>query len=159
MRSLFHPESMITGKEDAANNCALRSFTCVVAVLTDEVHVCVSVPVDARGHYTVGKELIDPTMDKIRGLRIAAVASRASLSSTRSAAALDPVLVPSSSNASRQTMARSRSSNFAYTPPLNCLLRSLSHTTRCLPHTQRLSTRIVHSWCVFSAGFPIPARG
>ena len=25
MRALFHPESMITGKEDAANNCALRS--------------------------------------------------------------------------------------------------------------------------------------
>jgi len=43
MRALFHPESMITGKEDAANNYA-------------------------RGHYTVGKELIDPTMDKIRRL-------------------------------------------------------------------------------------------
>jgi tubulin alpha len=43
MRSLFHPESMISGKEDAANNYA-------------------------RGHYTVGKELIDPTMDKIRRL-------------------------------------------------------------------------------------------
>nr|UNW45407.1 alpha-tubulin [Amylostereum areolatum] len=42
-RSLFHPETMITGKEDAANNYA-------------------------RGHYTVGKELIDPTMDKIRRL-------------------------------------------------------------------------------------------
>ncbi|EEB94761.1 hypothetical protein MPER_06375, partial [Moniliophthora perniciosa FA553] len=32
-RSLFHPETMITGKEDAANNYA-------------------------RGHYTIGKELI-----------------------------------------------------------------------------------------------------
>ncbi|KAJ6628843.1 tubulin alpha [Mycena sp. CBHHK59/15] len=42
-RSLFHPETMITGKEDAANNYA-------------------------RGHYTVGKELIDPVMDKIRRL-------------------------------------------------------------------------------------------
>ncbi|KAI9890996.1 MAG: alpha-tubulin [Vezdaea aestivalis] len=40
-RQLFHPEQMITGKEDASNNYA-------------------------RGHYTVGKELIDPVMDKIR---------------------------------------------------------------------------------------------
>jgi tubulin alpha len=66
MRSLFHPESMITGKEDAANNCAPLSHL-VVVVITDVVHVCV-LPVDARGHYTVGKELIDPTMDKIRRL-------------------------------------------------------------------------------------------
>ncbi|KAH9927179.1 alpha2 tubulin [Epithele typhae] len=42
-RSLFHPETMISGKEDAANNYA-------------------------RGHYTVGKELIDPVMDKLRRL-------------------------------------------------------------------------------------------
>jgi tubulin alpha len=40
---LFHPDQMITGKEDAANNYA-------------------------RGHYTVGKELIDVTLDKIRHL-------------------------------------------------------------------------------------------
>ncbi|KAI0787049.1 tubulin alpha [Irpex lacteus] len=42
-RSLFHPETMISGKEDAANNYA-------------------------RGHYTVGKELIDPVMDRVRRL-------------------------------------------------------------------------------------------
>lgn len=40
-RSLFHPEYMITGKEDASNNYA-------------------------RGHYTVGKELIDQVLDKVR---------------------------------------------------------------------------------------------
>uniref|UniRef100_A0A915MI48 Tubulin alpha chain n=1 Tax=Meloidogyne javanica TaxID=6303 RepID=A0A915MI48_MELJA len=40
-RQLFHPEQLITGKEDAANNYA-------------------------RGHYTIGKELIDATMDRIR---------------------------------------------------------------------------------------------
>src|SRR5271167_1973044 len=40
-RSLFHPEQMITGKEDASNNYA-------------------------RGHYTVGKELIDQVLDKVR---------------------------------------------------------------------------------------------
>merc|ERR1712226_242017 len=42
-RQLFHPEQIITGKEDAANNYA-------------------------RGHYTVGKELIDQIMDRIRRL-------------------------------------------------------------------------------------------
>ena len=40
-RQLFHPDQMITGKEDAANNYA-------------------------RGHYTIGKEQIDITMDKVR---------------------------------------------------------------------------------------------
>ncbi|GLH07112.1 Tubulin alpha-2 chain [Gryllus bimaculatus] len=40
-RNLFHPEQLITGKEDAANNYA-------------------------RGHYTIGKECIDLTLDRIR---------------------------------------------------------------------------------------------
>jgi len=38
---LFHPEELISGKEDAANNYA-------------------------RGHYTVGKEIIDKVIDKVR---------------------------------------------------------------------------------------------
>ncbi|TWW56999.1 Tubulin alpha-1C chain [Takifugu flavidus] len=42
-RQLFHPEQLITGKEDAANNYA-------------------------RGHYTVGKEIIDVVLDRIRKL-------------------------------------------------------------------------------------------
>ena len=40
-RALFHPDQMITGKEDAANNYA-------------------------RGHYTIGKELIEVAMDRIK---------------------------------------------------------------------------------------------
>ncbi len=40
-KNLFHPEQMISGKEDAANNYA-------------------------RGHYTVGKEQIDTVLDKLR---------------------------------------------------------------------------------------------
>lgn len=40
-KQLFHPEQMINGKEDAANNYA-------------------------RGHYTIGKELIDNVLDRIR---------------------------------------------------------------------------------------------
>jgi len=40
-RQLFHPEQLITGKEDAANNYA-------------------------RGHYTIGKDIIDSVLDKVR---------------------------------------------------------------------------------------------
>ena len=40
-RQLFHPEQLITGKEDAANNYA-------------------------RGHYTIGKEIVDLVLDRIR---------------------------------------------------------------------------------------------
>jgi len=40
-RQLFHPEQLLTWKEDAANNYA-------------------------RGHYTIGKEIIDVTLDRIR---------------------------------------------------------------------------------------------
>ncbi|XP_051464384.1 tubulin alpha-4 chain-like [Apus apus] len=42
-RELFHPEQLITGKEDAANNYA-------------------------RGHYSVGKEKIDMALDRVRKL-------------------------------------------------------------------------------------------
>ena len=40
-RRLFHPELLISGKEDAANNYA-------------------------RGHYTIGKEMVDSVIDRIR---------------------------------------------------------------------------------------------
>lgn len=42
-KQLFHPEQLITGKEDAANNYA-------------------------RGHYTIGKEIVDVVLDRIRKL-------------------------------------------------------------------------------------------
>jgi len=42
-RALYHPEQLITGKEDAANNYA-------------------------RGHYTVGKEIVDLCLDRVRKL-------------------------------------------------------------------------------------------
>ena len=42
-KKLFHPEQLITGKEDAANNYA-------------------------RGHYTIGKEIIDVVLDRVRKL-------------------------------------------------------------------------------------------
>lgn len=40
-RMLFHPEQLISGKEDAANNYA-------------------------RGHYAIGKEIIDSVVDRAR---------------------------------------------------------------------------------------------
>ena len=42
-RQLFHPDQLLSGKEDAANNYA-------------------------RGHYTVGKEMLNKTMDRITKL-------------------------------------------------------------------------------------------
>ncbi len=42
-RQLFHPEQLISGKEDAANNFA-------------------------RGHYTIGKEIVDLCLERIRKL-------------------------------------------------------------------------------------------
>merc|ERR1712167_441720 len=39
-RQLFHPEQLISGKEDAANNLA-------------------------RGHYTIGKEIVDLVLDRL----------------------------------------------------------------------------------------------
>src|SRR5688572_14287068 len=42
-KQLFHPDQLITGKEDAANNYA-------------------------RGHYTIGKEIVDLCLDRIRKL-------------------------------------------------------------------------------------------
>ncbi|KAL5006838.1 hypothetical protein ScPMuIL_015644 [Solemya velum] len=42
-RQLFHPEQLITGKKDAANNYA-------------------------RGHYTIGKEIVDLVLDRIQKL-------------------------------------------------------------------------------------------
>ncbi|KNC78441.1 tubulin alpha chain [Sphaeroforma arctica JP610] len=42
-REMYHPEQLISGKEDAANNYA-------------------------RGHYTVGKEIVDNVLDRIRRL-------------------------------------------------------------------------------------------
>lgn len=42
-KQLFHPEQLITGKEDAANNYA-------------------------RGHYTIGKDIVDVVVDRTRKL-------------------------------------------------------------------------------------------
>jgi tubulin alpha len=61
-RSLFHPETMITGKEDAASNCSYLFFSRV------EWKLLIFISSDARGHYTIGKEQIDNVMDRVRRL-------------------------------------------------------------------------------------------
>jgi tubulin alpha len=62
-RKLFLPEMMITGKEDAASNCECRH-----SILSRIDGVCLNGSIDARGHYTVGKEKIDIILDKVRRL-------------------------------------------------------------------------------------------
>jgi len=52
-RQLYHPEQLISGKEDAANNYA-------------------------RGHYTVGKEIVDLALTAFASSQTSALASRAS---------------------------------------------------------------------------------
>ena len=54
-RQLFHPEQLINGKEDAANNYA-------------------------RGHYTIGKEQVDLVLDKIRKMADACTGLQVSFS-------------------------------------------------------------------------------
>ena len=51
-RQLYHPEQLISGKEDAANNYA-------------------------RGHYTIGKEIVDPVLNRIR--KMVSVGTKSSL--------------------------------------------------------------------------------
>lgn len=60
-RSLFHPETLLTGKEDAASNC-------MSSVMPKHRNFNLNYLIDARGHYTIGKEQIDNVMDKVRRL-------------------------------------------------------------------------------------------
>ena len=65
-RQLFHPEQLISGKEDAANNFA-------------------------RGHYTIGKEMVDVALDRIRKLADNCTGLQGFWSSTPSVAGPAPV--------------------------------------------------------------------
>ena len=105
-RQLFHPEQLISGKEDAANNFARGDLTCKIssslhasAYFTECNYVhctflalfsclkckaqalfialdgcCLKLPAAhfynkfARGHYTIGKEIVDLVLDRIRKL-------------------------------------------------------------------------------------------
>ncbi|GFY89500.1 tubulin alpha-2 chain [Actinidia rufa] len=69
-RQLFHPEQLISGKEDAANNFA-------------------------RGHYTIGKEIVDLCLDRIRKLADNCTGLQGFLVFNAVGGALDLVLGPS----------------------------------------------------------------
>lgn len=53
---------MISGKEDAANNCTSR----LSLSGRNETTRTTLISIDARGHYTIGKEIVDGVIDKIR---------------------------------------------------------------------------------------------
>ena len=114
-RQLFHPDMLITGKEDAANNYA-------------------------RGHYTIGREIVELVLDKIRLQvwstqlfnasrtqistftmnfsirRTSAQVCKASSSSTRSVAAQVQVSLLCSWNACLAITARSPSCSSLFIP-------------------------------------------
>jgi tubulin alpha len=127
-RQLFHPEQLISGKEDAANNYA-------------------------RGHYTIGKEIVDLCLDRIRKLADQCTGLQGFWCSTRWAVARAPALARCCWSASRSTTARSRSSDFCVYPspqvstavvePYNSVLSThslLEHTDVASCSTTRPST-------------------
>ncbi len=115
-RQLFHPEQIISGKEDAANNYA-------------------------RGHYTVGKEIVDLVLDRIRKLADNCTGLQGFLAFHASAAARARASARSSSSASRSTTAASPSSRSASRRRRRSPTPSSSPTTRCSRRTRSSSTR------------------
>merc|ERR1711936_376519 len=93
-RQLYHPEQLINGKEDAANNYA-------------------------RGHYTIGKEVVDLVLD-----------SKESFSSIPSEEAPDPDSLLCSWRGCLWTMARRASLSSPSPLPHRLPLLSLSLTMR-----------------------------
>jgi hypothetical protein len=117
--------------------------------------------IDARGHYTIGKEMVDSVIDRIRRVagrvhahtlsirakqgQTTAPPSRVSSSSTHSVVVQDLVSVLSFSSVSRPTMARSASSNLPSIPLLASLPLSSSPTTLSSQPTAPLRTPTAHS--------------
>nr|AAZ23863.1 alpha-tubulin [Sterkiella histriomuscorum] len=114
-RQLFHPEQLISGKEDAANNFA-------------------------RGHYTIGKEIVDLCLDRIRKLADQCTGLQGFLVFNSVGGGTVPVSVPSSSKDSPLITVRSQSSVSPSIHPHKSQLPSLSHTTQCSPLTHSSST-------------------
>ena len=82
-RQLFHPEQLISGKEDAANNFARggttqffqMTGTCMHSHSTLFSRLCAAehclldaISSCTIGHYTIGKEIVDLVLDRIRKL-------------------------------------------------------------------------------------------
>merc|ERR1711988_1609563 len=114
-RQLFHPEQLISGKEDSANNFA-------------------------RGHYTIGKEIVDLCLDRIRKLADQCTGLQGFLVSTPSVEVPDLDSDPSSSRDSPSITERNPSSDSPSTHPHRSPPPLLSHTTPSSPLTPSLST-------------------
>ena len=148
MRALFHPESMITGKEDAANNCAFH-FLFRYPPPSSNQDARVGAHVDLQMHAAtipLGKNLSIQPWTRSVGWRTTALASRASSSSTPSVVVPALASVPSFSSVSLQIMARNLSSNSACIPHRSCLPLWLSRTTRCSPHIQHSNMPTARLW-------------
>merc|ERR1711939_794327 len=114
-RQLYHPEQLISGKEDAANNYPAAITPSARRLLTSPSTAFASSPTSAP-------------------------ASRASWCSTPSVVAPGPASAPSSSSVSPSTTARSPSSVSACTPRPRCPPPLWSPTTPCSPPTPSSST-------------------
>merc|ERR1712195_349873 len=112
-RQLYHPEQLISGKEDAANNYA-------------------------RGHYTVGKEIVDLALDRLRKLADQCTGLQGFM--VFNAVGGGTVSGLCFWSVCRSTAARSPSSDSASTLPLKCPQLLLSHTTPYSPPTRSSST-------------------
>merc|ERR1711970_942678 len=114
-RQLYHPEQLISGNEDAANNYA-------------------------RGHYTVGKRSSTSRSTASVSSPTSAPVSRASSCSTPSAVAPALASAPCSLSVSPWITARSPSSDSAPTHPPRSPPLSWSPTTPCSPPIPSSST-------------------
>ena len=137
-RSLFHPETMITGKEDAANNCELPHICRVNSVEIVFQMLVATTP--------LARSLLTRSWTRFAVSRTIAPVSKASSSSTRLVVEPVPASVPSSSKDFPPTTAKSPSSSSVCTPPPSCRAPLLSPTTPFSQPTRPSSTLIVHSW-------------
>merc|ERR1711924_401150 len=115
-RQLFHPEQLISGKEDAANNFA-------------------------RGHYTIGKEIVDLVLDRLRKLADNCTGLQGFMVFNACGGGTGSGLVACSSSASLLTTARRARFPSRFGPARRSLRRALSRTTPCSVFTVCLSTR------------------
>nr|NP_001275472.1 alpha-tubulin-like protein [Solanum tuberosum]ABA46784.1 alpha-tubulin-like protein [Solanum tuberosum] len=114
-RQLFHPEQLISGKEDAANNFA-------------------------RGHYTIGKEIVDLCLDRIRKLSDTVLAFKVSWFLMLLVVALVLVLGHFYWSVSQLTMARNQNLDSQFIPHHTSQHLLWSLTTVCFQLTPCLST-------------------
>ena len=133
-RQLFHPEQLISGKEDAANNFA-------------------------RGHYTIGKEIVDLCLDRIRKLADNCTGLQGFLVFNAvgggTGSGLGSLLLE------RLSVDYGKKSKLGFTvyPSPRCPPPSLSPTTPCSPRTPSSSTPTLPSCsttrpCTTSAAAP-----